>query len=102
MGSRDLLPEADTVRLREAPRDLPGLLAEHEGRRLVLVARDASRHAWQEATVAAATTLRPDAIVVETGLPGRSYEGAASIRTYGAGRANLAAAARSLAGTRVR
>ena len=100
-GLADHLPEAVTVRLREAPRDLPGLIAEHEGRRLVLVVRDAFRHAWQEATVTAATTLRPDAIVVETGLPGRSYEGAASIRTYGAGRANLAAAAQSLCGQRV-
>ena len=94
-GLAELLPDAVTVRLRETPRDLAGLLAPHEDRRLVLVARNASAHAWQEATVAAATSLRPDAIVVETGLPGPSPRGA-SIVTYGAGRANLAAAARRL------
>ena len=98
-GLADLLPDAVTVQLHEAPRDLAGLVAEHEGRRLVVVARDASRHAWQGATAVAATTLRPDAIVLETGLPGRPHESVASIVTYGAGRANLAAAAQSLAGT---
>jgi beta-N-acetylhexosaminidase len=41
--------------------------------------------------------LRPDAIVVETGIPGNSPDGLASIVTRGAGRANLAAAADALA-----
>jgi beta-N-acetylhexosaminidase len=95
-GLADALPDSVAVQLREAPRDLAALLAEHEGRRLVLVARDASRHPWQEATVAAATALRPDVIVVETGIPGRPAVGIASIVTHGAGRANLAAAAEAL------
>ena len=55
------------------------------------------RHAWQQETVAAAAALRPDAIVVETGIPGRRPDAGASIVTYGAGRANLAAAAEALA-----
>jgi beta-N-acetylhexosaminidase len=93
-GLADLLPDAVAVQLRAAPPDLAALLAQHESRRLVLVARDAGRHAWQGRTLAAATALRPDAIVVETGLPG----GGASIVTHGAGRANLAAAANALSG----
>jgi len=95
-GLADLLPDAVAVQLREAPRDLAGLVARHEGRRFVLVVRDAARHPWQQATVAAVAALRPDAIVVETGLPGSSPDGPASISTYGAGRANLAAAAEAL------
>jgi beta-N-acetylhexosaminidase len=95
-GLADLLPDAVAVQFREAPRDLAALLEQHDGRRLVLVVRDAARHPWQQVTVAAATSLRRDAIVVETGLPGRYSHGLASITTYGAGRANLAAAAEAL------
>ena len=96
-GLGDLLPDAVTLRLREAPRDLAALIAQHDRRRLVLVVRDAARHPWQQATVADVATLRPDAIVVETGVPGRLPDGVASIVTGGAGRANLAAAAEILA-----
>jgi beta-N-acetylhexosaminidase len=96
-GLGDLLTDAVTLRLREAPRDLAALIAREQGRRLVLVLRDADRHPWQQATMAAAAALRPDAIVVETGIPGRGPGGLASIVTYGAGRANLAAAAEALA-----
>jgi beta-N-acetylhexosaminidase len=95
-GLADVLTDAVAVRLHEAPRDLAALLAAHEGRRLVLVVRDAARHEWQQATVAAARALRPDAIVVETGVPGRRPEGVASIVTHGAGSANLTAAAEVL------
>ena len=66
-GLAELLPDAVAVRLREAPSDLAALLAQHDGRRLVLVVRDAARHPWQQVTVATAITLRPDALVVETG-----------------------------------
>jgi beta-N-acetylhexosaminidase len=96
-GLGDVLPDAVTVRLQAAPRDLASLLAEHEDRRLVLVVRDAARHAWQEKTVADATALRPNLVVVETGIPGRGDE-VESIVTHGAGRANLVAAAEALAG----
>ena len=84
------------IQLREAPRDLAALLGEHEGRRVVVVARDAGRHAWQERTVAAAAALRPDLIVVETGLPGGRPDAGAFIATYGAGRANLEAMAAAM------
>ena len=52
-----------------------------------------ARHAWQEETVAAATALRPDLVVVETGIPGSRPEAGAFIATLGAGRANLEAMA---------
>jgi beta-N-acetylhexosaminidase len=60
------------------------------------VTRDAGRHAWQEQTVAAAAALRPDLVVVETGLPGDRPEAGSVILTFGAGRANLEAAASAL------
>jgi len=97
-GLADLLPDAAAVRFREAPPDLAGLLAQHPDRRLVLVVRDAARHAWQGETATAAAALRPDLVVIETGLSGRRPEGGASIVTHGAGRANLAAAAEALSG----
>ena len=55
----------------------------------MVVTRDAGRHEWQQARVWELLVLRPDAIVVETGLPGGV---AAAIETHGAGRANLEAA----------
>ena len=100
-GLADLLPDTLAVRLGEAPRNLAALVAEHDGRRLVLVVRDAPRHPWQQAAMAAVARLRPDAIVVETGIPGYSPDGLASIVTRGAGRANLAAAADALAGAAI-
>jgi beta-N-acetylhexosaminidase len=92
-GPADVLPDAVSVQLRRAPDDLAAVLKEHDGRRLVVVARDAARHPWQEETVAAATALRPDVVVVETGIPGGRPEAGGFIATLGAGRANLEAMA---------
>ncbi|WP_320782150.1 glycoside hydrolase family 3 protein [Streptomyces sp. CRN 30] len=39
------------------------------GRPLVLVVRDAARHAWMRHAVTDLTTARPDAVVIEMGLP---------------------------------
>ena len=87
-GLADVLPRAETVTLRDGD-PLPEL----DGRRLVLVTRDAYRHAWQR------DLFRPGAVVVETGYPSWRPAGAAAyVATYGAGRANLEAAARLLAG----
>jgi beta-N-acetylhexosaminidase len=56
--------------------------------------RDAVRHSWQRDTASALIELRPDAIVVETGLPGWTPRGvSAYIETFGSGRVNLEAAA---------
>jgi beta-N-acetylhexosaminidase len=92
-GLADVLPDAVSIRLRETTPDLAALLAQYEARRLVVVARDAGRHDWQEQTVAAAAALRPDLIVVETGIPNDQPDVAAFIVTRGAGRANLEAMA---------
>jgi len=95
-GLADLLDDAVAVRLRERPADLPGLLDRHDGRRLLIVTRDAPRHAWQAELVAAAAAIRPDLVLVESGLPGDTDMQPNTIATYGAGRANLAAAAAML------
>jgi beta-N-acetylhexosaminidase len=86
-GLGELL-DAETVRLHEGD-----AVPAHEGRHLVLVLRDAHRHGWQRSLV------EPGAVVVETGVPVWQPEGArAYVATYGAGRANLAAAAEVLIG----
>jgi beta-N-acetylhexosaminidase len=73
---------ARTVRVREGE-PLPPL----EGS-LVFVVRDAHRHPWQRELV------QPGSVVVETGVPEwRPPDARAFVATYGAGRANLTAAA---------
>lgn len=66
-----------------------GSLAAPGERPLVVVTRDAARHEWQQGAVRELLAAHPEAIVVETGLPGGVP---AAIETFGAGRANLAAA----------
>jgi beta-N-acetylhexosaminidase len=80
---------AETIRLHEGD-PLPPL---DPSRPLVLVLRDAHRHPWQR------ELATPGAVVVETGLPlWRPDGGRGFVATYGAGRANLAAAAEALRG----
>jgi beta-N-acetylhexosaminidase len=91
-GLAELLPWADVLRVREGEH-----VPDATGRQLVLVVRDAHRHAWQRAL------LRPGGIVVETGYPAWQPDGAgAYVATYGAARANLEALAESLQGGRLR
>ncbi|CAM5562472.1 hypothetical protein SVIOM342S_04679 [Streptomyces violaceorubidus] len=66
------------------------------GRPLVIVARDAARHAWMSRAVTGLTAARPDAIVVEMGLPGTTGAAAAQIFTHGASAASGVAAAEVL------
>jgi beta-N-acetylhexosaminidase len=74
--------------------DPASLLAAARGRPLVLVLRDPARHAWQRDLAIALVASRPDAVVVDVGLPAWVPAGtSASISTYGAGRVNLEAAA---------
>ena len=87
-GLAELWPGADGIRLTSAD-DAGDVARRADGRPVVLVVRDAARHAWQRELV----ERLPDAIVVETGLPaGRD----AAIETYGAGRVNLEAAIEAL------
>ncbi len=87
-AARERWPEAAVVSIGES-----GELPEVGAGPVVLVLRDAGRHAWQQALAAELIAARPDAVVVETGLPDGSP---ATLFTHGAGRVNLQAAVRAL------
>jgi beta-N-acetylhexosaminidase len=73
------------------------------GRPLVLVVRDLHRHRWQRELVGRLLGLRPDAVVVEMGVPVLVPDGAAGhLCSHGAGRVNAEAAAEVLLGRRPR
>jgi beta-N-acetylhexosaminidase len=91
---RERRPAASVVTLHDPAADTADLLRSAEGRPLVLVLRDAARHSWQQSIACELIASRPDAVVVETGLPGWIPDRArASIETHGAARVNLEAAA---------
>lgn len=91
-----LLPGTTAVRFAEA--EVPSdLTAEAGGRHLVLVVRDLHRHPWMRAAVTRALADRPDAVVVELGVP-ELVTGAVHIATHGATRAGSRAAAEFLTG----
>ncbi|MEV5018755.1 glycoside hydrolase family 3 protein [Streptomyces sp. NPDC053780] len=102
---RQRLPGTTSVRvhddeLREGTVELTSCALEPAaGRPLVVVARDAARHPWMSRAVTGLTTARPDAIVVEMGLPGTITVAHAQIFTHGASAASGVAAAEVLAGT---
>jgi beta-N-acetylhexosaminidase len=84
---RDRVPvDAETA-------DADGLLASATGRPLVVVVRDAHRYPGHRALVSALLCARPDAVLVEMGLPVWRPERATYVATYGATRANARAAA---------
>ncbi|NLU78740.1 glycoside hydrolase family 3 protein [Micromonospora sp. HNM0581] len=91
-----LVPGTTSVRYAEnsVPSD-PA--ADAAGRPLVLVVRDLHRHAWMGDAVDRALATRPDAVVVELGVPAR-VTGAVHVATHGATRAAGRAAAELLAG----
>ncbi|MFY1671829.1 glycoside hydrolase family 3 protein [Plantactinospora sp. WMMB334] len=97
-----LLPGTTTARLAAGdigadgapPADTLGPAA---GRPLVLVVRDLHRHEWMAAAVRRILVERPDAVVVELGVPS-AVVGRAHLATYGATRAAGRAAAEVLTG----
>jgi beta-N-acetylhexosaminidase len=98
----ELLPGTTAVRF-EAD-DLESLadpwapvLAAAGERPLVLVVRDVHRHPWIERTLRGVLAVRPDAIVVEMGIP-VTVTGGVHIATHGATRALGQAAAEIIAG----
>ncbi|MEU8238746.1 glycoside hydrolase family 3 N-terminal domain-containing protein [Actinoplanes missouriensis] len=100
-----LLPGTTSRRLTAD--DLDGLadraepvLAGADGRPLVLVVRDVHRHPWIAETLSAVLAVRPDAIVVEMGIP-VEVTGGVHIATHGATRALGLAAAELIAGPNV-
>ncbi|MGF1427768.1 glycoside hydrolase family 3 protein [Kitasatospora sp. LaBMicrA B282] len=62
------------------------LLADAADRRLVLVVRDVHRHDWMASAVRLLLAARPDAVVVEMGVPQAAPSGALHIATHGAAR----------------
>ncbi|WP_405140475.1 glycoside hydrolase family 3 protein [Sphaerisporangium sp. NBC_01403] len=96
-----LLPGTTVVRLDQESAGTSldeAVLAPAADRPLVVVVRDAHRHAWQMAALDRLLGARPDAIVVEMGLPGRTDLGAVHIATHGAARVCGQAAAETLTG----
>ncbi|OKI45059.1 glycoside hydrolase family 3 protein [Micromonospora sp. CB01531] len=93
-----LVAGTTTVRYAEddTPADPTGAAV---GRPLVLVVRDLHRHDWMRAAVDLALAARPDAVVVELGVP-ELVTGAVHVATHGATRAAGYAAAELLAGAR--
>lgn len=97
----DLMPGTTSMRLSaDDLGGLPDALARAEDRPLVLVARDVHRHAWLSDALERVLRVRPDAIVVEMGIP-VTVLGGVHIATYGATRACGQAAAELIAGTSV-
>ncbi len=98
-----LLPGTTSVRL--SAEDLTGvtdatatILAGAGGRPLVLVVRDVHRHPWIADALRGTVAERPDAIVVEMGVP-VVVSGGVHVATYGATRACGEAAAEIIAGS---
>jgi len=99
-----LLPGTTTLRLTADELGDDGelpveALATARGRSLVLVVRDLHRHRWMAAAVRRVLASRPEAIVVELGVPA-TVVGRVHIATHGASRAACRAAAEVLAGRR--
>ena len=66
------------------------------GRSLVIVVRDLHRHPWQRDAVERLLAGRPDAVLVEMGLPVLKPAGGAWVGSHGASRASGRAVAEAL------
>ncbi|MGW0806858.1 glycoside hydrolase family 3 protein [Nonomuraea sp. NPDC002799] len=86
------LPDAEIVRIEPAAAVVGDLLAKAANRSLVVVVKDAHRHQASRELVSALVAARPDATVIEMGLPIWRPQSGAYIATYGAARANAQAA----------
>jgi len=84
LAARDLASRADAALARAA------------GRSLIVVVRDAHRHLAARDLVTRLLAARPDAVVVEMGLPVWRPPGGAYVATYGAARTSGLAAAEVL------
>jgi beta-N-acetylhexosaminidase len=78
-------------------RSIAALLAEAAGRSLVIVVRDAHRHPAAADAASQILAARPDAAVVEMGLPVWRPRAALYLATFGASRTSSRAAAEILA-----
>jgi beta-N-acetylhexosaminidase len=84
----------------ELPAVADRLLAEAAGRSLVVVVRDAHRHPVAAQAVTRIVAARPDAVVLEMGLPIWRPTGGRYVASYGAAYSNSLAAAEVLGLTR--
>jgi beta-N-acetylhexosaminidase len=80
----------------ELPDLVAGLLAAAAGRSLIIVVRDAHRHPSARQAVQLILARRPDAVVVEMGLPVWQPPDVSYVASYGAGRSNARATAEVL------
>lgn len=90
-------PGAEGVRLREGDTVVDAV--DHAaGRPLVLVVRDPHRHPWERELATQLLAARPDAVVVDMGVPSAALAGRArgTIETFGASTAGAAAAVDAL------
>jgi beta-N-acetylhexosaminidase len=89
-----VLPGTTSQRLDEKPSDPNLITAAANGRRLVIVVRDAHRHEWMASTLRDLLEIRPDSIVVEMGLPYGDLPAVCGwyLATHGAGHVSAAAA----------
>ncbi|MFI5913632.1 glycoside hydrolase family 3 protein [Dactylosporangium sp. NPDC051541] len=92
----ELVPATTGARLSAAD-GLPAALEASQGRPLVLVVRDPHRYAWMTEALKAALAVRPEAVVVEMGVPAAPM-GDVHIATFGATAASGRAVAELLAG----
>ncbi|MEU4740200.1 glycoside hydrolase family 3 N-terminal domain-containing protein [Actinosynnema sp. NPDC023658] len=73
------------------------IAAAASGRPVVVVTREAHRHAWARELVASLVTIGLDLVHVETGVPGPDLGAAARVDTHGGSRVCLRAAAERIA-----
>ncbi|WP_432931563.1 glycoside hydrolase family 3 protein [Microbispora sp. CA-135349] len=98
-GVAPWLPQAEIVRVTPENADAGALLGRAAGdRSLIVVVKDAHRHAGSRDLISALLAARPDAVVMEMGLPIWRPGAGAYIATYGAARANAQAAVELLCG----
>lgn len=101
---RALRPGTTSVRISEAElaasSDLldRAALAPATDRALIVVVRDAARYPWMSQALASLVHRRPDALVVEVGVPAGDRLGAVHVATHGATRVSGIAAAELLVG----
>ena len=90
-------PGTAGARLHEGA-DPSAALAAASGLPLVIVVRDPHRHDWERILATSLLAERPDAVVVEMGLPNEVLQGRSRgrIETYGASAASAGAAVRAL------
>jgi beta-N-acetylhexosaminidase len=92
-------PETTVVRVDGPGQDVEAVLGAAAGRPLVLAFRDLHRHAREKAFADELTGRRPDAVLVEMGVPVSRPAGArAYLATHGASRVSAEAAAEVLLG----